>query len=299
MPAMTPEDFQYISDLLRERSGLVLTRDKSYLIENKLMPVIRRRRFQGLQDVFDGIRRGDPPLMHEVVEAMMTLDTSFFRDWKPFEHFRQVTLPNTIEARQSKKSFRILSCGTSTGQEAYSIALTLKEMGDDLAAWDHSIVAIDLVDAALSRAQRGIYSQFEVQSGLPIRMLLGNFQQVGDTQWKINDSLRAGMEFKRWNLIEDLYALGAFDIIFCRYVIRLFDKPTQKRVLGNIARLLADDGVLYLGVDETAVGVSSAFKPVNTELGLYAVNRPDRPVAKNLALAGAAAGFQSGANALV
>lgn len=192
-----------------------------------------------------------------------------------------------------------MSCGTSTGQEAYSIALTLKEMGDSLAAWDHSIVAVDLVDSALSRAERGVYSQFEVQSGLPISMLLANFKSVGDAQWKINDSLRAGIEFKKWNLVEDLYQLGAFDIVFCRNVIKLFDKPTQKQVLGNLARLLADDGVLYLGMDETAVGVSDAFIPVDPDLGLYAVNRPDRPVARNLAIAAAKATAQSGANASV
>lgn len=296
---MTPEEFHYIAELLRQRSGLVLTRDKSYLIENKLMPVIRRRRYQGMQELLDSIRRGDPSLTNEVVDAMMTLDTSFFRDWKPFEHFRQVTLPNVIRARESKKSFRILSCGTSTGQEAYSIALTLKGMSDSFAAWDHTIVAVDLVDAALARAKRGIYTQFEVQSGLPVRTLLANFSQVGDAQWKINDSLRAGIDFKKWNLIEDLFELGAFDIVFCRNVIKLFDKPTQKAVLGNLARLLADDGVLYLGADETAVGVSPSFTPIDATIGLYGVHRPDRPVLKNLAMSQAKPDFQSGEKALV
>lgn len=280
---MTPDEFQFLSDLLRSRSGLVLTRDKAYLIENRVMPVIRRRRYQGMKDLLEGVRGGDATLVQEVVDAMMTLDTSFFRDWTPWRHFESVTLPNTLQARKNKKSFRILSCGTSTGQEAYSIAMSLKKMAAELAAWDHSIVAIDLVEAALSRAKNGIYSQFEVQSGLPVRQLLTNFKKVGDGQWKISDTLRAGVEFKRWNLVDELYALGAFDIVFCRNVIKSFDQAMQKQVLGNIARLLSDDGVLYLGRGETTVGISSAYRPIDPNIGLFGIHRPDRPVVRNLA----------------
>lgn len=281
---MKPADFDLVASLLKERSGLVLTRDKSYLIENRLMPVLRRRRIKGLDDLIDYLRKGEESLLTEVVEAMMTSDTAFFRDWKPFEHFRTVTIPNVLKLRKSKKNFRILCCGVSAGQEAYSLAMMLRQLGDGLAGWDPQIIGIDLSESALTRANKGVYSQFEVQSGLPIRHLIANFKKIGDSQWRINDTLRAGIEFKRWNMIEELFPLGAFDVVFCRNVLMFFDQETKMKVLGRISRLLSDDGALYLGIDETTAGVSKNFRPVEPEIGVFGVHRPDRPVTQSLAV---------------
>lgn len=291
---MKPADFDFIASLLKERSGLVLTRDKSYLIENRLMPVLRRRRIKGLDDLISTLRKGEQSLLTEVVEAMMTSDTAFFRDWKPFEHFRTVTIPNILSTRKSKKTFRILCCGVSAGQEAYSLAMMLRQMGDVLAEWDPQIIGIELSESALARANKGIYSQFEVQSGLPIRHLIANFKKVGDSQWRINDTLRAGVEFKRWNMIEELFPLGAFDVVFCRNVLMFFDQETKMKVLGRVSRLLSDDGALYLGVDETTAGVSKNFRPVEPEIGVFGVHRPDRPVTQSIAVGAWRGTAQSG-----
>lgn len=281
---MKPVDFDLIASLLKERSGLVLTRDKSYLIENRLMPVLRRRRIKGLDDLIEYIRKGEESLLTEVVEAMMTSDTAFFRDWKPFEHFRTVTIPNILNLRKNKKAFRILCCGVSAGQEAYSLAMMLRQLGDGLAGWDPQIIGVDLSESALARANKGVYSQFEVQSGLPIRHLIKNFKKVGDSQWRIDDTLRAGVEFKRWNMIEELFPLGAFDVVFCRNVLMFFDQETKMKVLGRVSRLLSDDGALYLGIDETTAGVSKNFREVEPEIGVFGVHRPDRPVTQSLAV---------------
>jgi chemotaxis protein methyltransferase CheR len=277
---MTPSDFDFVAALLKERSGLVLTRDKSYLIENRLMPLLRRRRMKGLDDLIGSLRNQEETFTREVVDAMMT----FFRDWKAFEHLREVTIPNLLKARKDKHSFRILCCGVSTGQEAYSLALLLRQESEALAAWDPQIIGIDIADGAIARSNKGVYSQFEVQSGLPVRMLISGFEKIGESQWRINDVLRAGIEFKRWNLIDELYPLGSFDIVLCRNVLMFFDQETKMKVLGRIARLLTDDGALYLGLDETTAGVSKNFRPVEPEIGVFAVHRPDRPVSKSLSV---------------
>lgn len=281
---MKAEDFDFVASLLKERSGLVLTRDKSYLIENRLMPVLRRRRIKGIDDLIGDLRKGEEALLTEFVEAMMTSDTAFFRDWRPFEHFRTVTLPNILNARKDKKIFRVLCCGVSAGQEPYSLAMMMKQMGGQLSEWDPQIIGIDLSESALGRARKGVYSQFEVQSGLPVRHLISNFKKVGDSQWRINDTLQAGVELKRWNMIEELFPLGAFDVVFCRNLLMFFDQETKMKVLGRVARLLSDDGALYLGLNETTAGVSKSFRPVEPEIGVFGVHRPDRPVSQSLAV---------------
>jgi len=280
---MTPEDFDFVATLLKDRSGLVLTSDKSYLIENRLMPVLRRRRLKGLEDLISDLRREEESLEREVIEAMMSVETSFFRDWKPFEHFRTVTLPNLLLARKEKQSFRILCCGVSTGQEAYSLALLLRQASELLGACDPQILGVDIADGAVTRAQKGVYSQFEAQSGLPIQMLMSGFEKIGDAQWRIKDILRAGIEFKSWNLLDELYPLGAFDVVFCRNVLTFFDQETKIKVLGRVSRLLSDDGALYLGVSETTASISPNFMPIAPEIGVFGVHRPDRPATQSLA----------------
>ncbi|MEQ8509629.1 MAG: protein-glutamate O-methyltransferase CheR [Rhodospirillaceae bacterium] len=280
---MTAEDFDFVSSLLRDRSGLILSRDKSYLIENRLMPLIRRRRINGLDELIRYLRQGEDSLTGEVVDAMMTSETSFFRDWSPFEHFRTVTLPNLVQARKDKETFRILCCGVSTGQEAYSLALMFRQEAKILASCDPQIIGLDLSQTSISRAEKGLYSQFEAQSGLPINMLLSGFDKVGEFQWRIKDILRSGVEFKTWNLLDELYPLGAFDVVFCRNVLMFFDQETKAKVLGRVSRLLGDDGVLYMGLNETTAGVSESFKAIVSDLGVFGIHRTDRPKVRSLA----------------
>ena len=265
---MKAEDFQFISSLLKERSGLVLSSDKVYLLESRLIPVARKRGLKGLDDLVDTIRRTKPePLIADVTEAMTTNESFFFRDTKPFDLFRDNVLPHIIASRPGK-SFRIWCAAASTGQEPYSLAMVLKEQAAKLAGWKYEIVGTDLSREVLERARKGLYSQFEVQRGLPIQFLVKYFEKKDD-QWQIKADIRAMIQYKELNLLHDLKSLGNFDVVFCRNVLIYFDQPTKGRILENISKLMPADGMLFLGGAETVLGISDKFKPLSGQRGVY------------------------------
>lgn len=279
---MSPEDFEFAAQFFKDRSGLILTRDKTYLLENRLMPLVREMRLKSVTELIDGVRRGDPVLQASSVDAMMAKDTGFFRDWKPFVHLRTVVLPNLRVSRGMKASFRILSAGVSTGQEAYSVAMTIKDVSSSFPGWNVEVVGVDISAAAIVAATKGIYNQFEVQRGLPVRTLLQYFTKQDDS-WSLSDQIKSMVKFQVWNLLDDLYPLGRFDVVLCRNVLVYLDLKTKLDVLQKLARLLVDDGALYLGLNETVMGVSSSFRAINPDLGIYAAHRADRPASLSLA----------------
>jgi len=261
--------FEGISARLKARSGLMLGPDKLYLLETRLAPIMKREGLRDLGALEDAMRRGVPGLEAEVVEAMTTNETLFFRDENPFTHLRQITLPRLHEARSPGTRLRIWSAAASTGQEAYSIAITLAEMPPGLGGRPAEIIGTDISREALARARAGLYTQFEVQRGLSIQRLMKYFRKEADG-WRVSEALRAMTEFRELNLLGDLRSLGAFDVVFCRNVLIYFDAPTKTRVLEAIARQMAPDGVLYLGGAETVLGLTSALMPVPGERGVYA-----------------------------
>ncbi len=266
---MKPADFEFISQLVNKRSGLVLTEDKAYLLESRLMPVARKRGMKGLEDLISTIRTSkEESLLREVTEAMTTNESFFFRDLKPFDTFRDVILPELLESRAAKKSFRIWCAAASSGQEPYSLAMVMKEQAAKLTGWSHEIVATDISTEMLAKAANGIYSQFEVQRGLPIQMLLKYFKKTNDA-WEIDPSLRDMVTFKEFNLLNDPTALGAFDVVFCRNVLIYFDQPTKTSILDWISRMIPADGRLFLGGAETVLGITDKFKPVPGQRGVY------------------------------
>jgi chemotaxis protein methyltransferase CheR len=279
---MTPEDFESAARFIKERSGLVLTRDKTYLLENRLMPVVRNLRLKSVSELMAAAMGGDPVLQVSVIDAMMAKDTAFFRDWKPFVHFRTVVLPNIRVSRGMKTRFRILCAGVSTGQEAYSVAMTIRDVSSSFPGWQIEVLGIDIAASAIAAATRAHYSQFDVQRGLPVRTLLQYFAKHEDA-WVLNDAVRGMVKFQAWNLLDDLFQLGRFDAVFCRNVLVYLDLKTKLDVLQKLARLLVDDGVLYLGLNETVTGVSSSFRAVDPDLGIYAAHRADRPASLSLA----------------
>jgi chemotaxis protein methyltransferase CheR len=268
---VTPTDYEYLRKFLKERSGLDLSPDKQYLVESRLLPLARKASLPGIPDLVLKIRNGDGRLATDVVEAMTTNETFFFRDKIPFDHLRDSIMPGLIQARAARRSLRIWSAASSTGQEPYSIAMCLKEMGAALAGWRIEIVATDLSNDVLDKAKAGIYSQFEVQRGLPIQLLVKFFAQVGDA-WQIVPEIRAMVKFRPLNLLNDFSALGTFDLVFCRNVLIYFDQETKVGVLNRIARQMPADGFLVLGAAETVVGLTDAFKPMNDKRGLYMPN---------------------------
>jgi chemotaxis protein methyltransferase CheR len=269
---VTPIDYDYLRRLLRERSGLVLSADKQYLVESRLLPVARRAGLANLADLVQRLRApGAEALVVEVVEAMTTNESFFFRDKIPFEHFRDTIVPALIAARAAQRRIRIWCAAASTGQEPYSLAMSLKEMGNVLAGWRVEIVATDLSNEVLEKAKAGIYSQFEVQRGLPIALLIKYFTQVGDA-WQIAPELRAMVQFRPINLLGDFGHLGVFDLVLCRNVLIYFDQETKTDVLERLARVTDRDGYLVLGAAETVVGLTESFKPIHERRGLYTPN---------------------------
>ena len=266
---MKPVDFEFLSQLLNKRSGLVLTEDKAYLLESRLMPVARKRGMKGLEDLISIIRTTmEEELLREVTEAMTTNESFFFRDIKPFDTFRDVILPDLLENRAVMKSFRIWCAAASSGQEPYSLAMVMKEQAAKLTGWSHEIVATDISTKMLAKATKGICSQFEAQRGLPIQMPLKYFKRADDV-WEIDPSLRDMVTFKEFNLLNDPKALGRFDVVFCRNVLIYFDQPTKTRILDWIGRMLPADGRLFLGGAETVLGITDKFKPVPGQRGVY------------------------------
>jgi chemotaxis protein methyltransferase CheR len=278
---VTPQDFDYLRKLLKDRSGLMLSGEKQYLAESRLLPVARHHGMTTLGELVGKLKAAPAaaPLATEVVEAMTTNETFFYRDKMPFEHLRDTIVPALIAARAREKRIRIWCTAASTGQEPYSIAMTLKDMGAALAGYRVDIVATDLSMDVLDRAKAGIYSQFEVQRGLPIQQLVKYFSKVGET-WQIAPEIRAMVQYRSLNLLNDFSPLGMFDLVFCRNVLIYFDQDTKIGVFERVARMMPDEGYLVLGAAETVVGLTDAFKPMIEKRGLYAPNAALRQAAR-------------------
>ena len=283
---MTPLDYDYLRKLLKERSGLTLSADKQYLVESRLLPVARRVGVEGLGGLVQKLKSpGNEPLIVEVVEAMTTNESFFFRDKIPFDHFRNVIMPALLTARANERQIRIWCAAASTGQEPYSLAICLKEMASQIVGWRIEIIGTDLSNEVLEKAKSGIYSQFEVQRGLPIQMLVKYFVQVGET-WQIAPELRAMVQYKTLNLLNNFSQLGSFDVVFCRNVLIYFDQETKINIFNRLARQIESDGFLVLGAAETVVGLTDAFRPIPERRGLYKPN--DARAAGRPAMSGAA-----------
>ena len=283
---MSPEEFDFLSDLVRERSGLVLTADKSYLLESRLMPIARKRGLKSLEDlVAETKSKRDEDLIVDITEAMTTNESFFFRDIRPFDMFRDVILPRIMENRGDKKSIRIWCAAASSGQEPYSLAMVLLEEGILDKGWRVDILGTDLSNEILDKAVAGVYSQFEVQRGLPMQLMVKYFEKKAES-WQIKDQVKSMVEYKQLNLLNDFAFLGKFDIVFCRNVLIYFDQETKGVVLDRIANLMPEDGFLFLGGAETVIGISDRFKPVPDHRGIYAITSEAGAAAKPMKATG-------------
>ncbi len=265
---MTPLDYDFLRKFLKERSGLDLSSDKQYLVESRLIPLARRVGLAGIAELVQKIKGGSEALASEVIEAMTTNETFFFRDKIPFDHLRDTVLPGLLVSRANRRHLRIWCAASSTGQEPYSIAMCLKEFASALAGWRVEIIASDLSQSVLEKSRAGIFSQFEVQRGLPIHMLVRHFTQTGEL-WQLNADIRAMVQHRQLNLLQDFSHLGTFDVIFCRNVLIYFDQDTKTNVFGRLAKRIEPEGYLMLGAAETVVGLTDAFKPYPDRRGLY------------------------------
>lgn len=266
---MTEQDFDFLRILLQVRSGLHLSLEKRYLVESRLGMLCRRRGIDGIGALVATLQRGPArELENAVVEAMTTNETLFFRDRTPFDLFRDVILPEKLAANAHCRQLRIWCAAVSSGQEAYSLAMLLDEAASRLAGWKVEILGSDISTEMLEKARQGIYSQFEVQRGLPIQLLLKYFRQEGD-KWRVNERIRAMVELKQHNLLESSTHLGQFDVIFCRNVLIYFDVPTKARVMAALSQRLAPHGAFILGAAETVIGITTTLVPDAGHRGLY------------------------------
>ncbi len=266
---MNVNDFEFIAQMLYQRSGLVITQEKAYLLESRLNPVARKWDFESFDALIAAIRtKKVEKLLVDVTEAMTTNESFFFRDNRPFDQFKDIVLPHLLEARAARKQIRIWSAACSSGQEPYTLAMILKEEAAKLAGWNIEIVATDLSTEILDKAKAGLYSQFEVQRGLPITLLMKYFAQEGE-KWQISEEIRKMVSYKPFNLLESPTQLGTFDVVFCRNVLIYFDQETKSKVLARIAGIMPADGFLYLGGAETVLGISDAFEVVPGQRGIY------------------------------
>ena len=266
---MKTADFDFLAKMLNERSGLMLTSDKIYLLESRLTPLARRIGLNSLDDLIRQLRtRGDEQLKRDVTDAMTTNESFFFRDQTPFKLFEDVVMPAMLQARGQRKKLRIWCAAGSTGQEPYSLAMILKERQAKWSDWTFEILSTDLASHVTDKAKAGRYSQFEVQRGLPIQLLMKYFDQEGDS-WVLKPEIRRMVQFRQFNLLDGFSSLGTFDVVFCRNVLIYFDQPRKGQTLDKIRKVMPNDGYLFLGAAETVLGVTDKFKPVRGQRGLY------------------------------
>ena len=266
---MNSANFEFLANLLLKKSGHVLSPEKGYLLDSRLGPIARKEGLSSVEELVQSMRTGnDQRLSWAVTEAMTTNETFFFRDRTPFDLFKSEVIPHLAENRRPGSKARIWCAAASAGQEPYSLAMILREERSALRGVQMDILASDISDKVIEKAKAGLYSQFEVQRGLPVQLLVKYFQKQGDL-WQVDPSLRQNISFKTFNLLNSFQTLGTFDVVFCRNVLIYFNRQTKTDILNRIASRLAPDGFLFLGAAETVLGLTDAFEPVAGKRGLY------------------------------
>lgn len=274
---MDTEDFEIFQSLLKKTSGLAIGEDKVYLLESRLRTIVNDNGLASLKELASKIKMSPTSeLAWAVVEAMTTNETSFFRDNRPFNLFKDVVMPAIMQKNQATKHVRIWSAACSSGQEAYSLAMIIKEQGWEAQGWKFEIIGTDISQEIVNTAKEGIYSQFEVQRGLPIQMLMKYFSQENE-KWKLSDTIKSMVQYRTFNLLEPMSLMGKFDIVFCRNVLIYFDRETKGDVLDRIEKITNSGGYLFLGGAETILGVTDRFVAVDGHRGLYQPDKENGP----------------------
>jgi chemotaxis protein methyltransferase CheR len=257
-PGIFPENYRFLQQHVYSRVGIVLEDDKHYLFESRLAPIVKQLGLASINDLCTFLhKQRNAELDQQIDEAMTTNETYFFRDPAQYDAIRTVLLPKLREARQEKRFLRFWSAASSTGQEAYSLAMLLLQEGFE--NWNIEILGTDYSSEVVKRAQSGIYQQIEVNRGLPTSLLVKHFQRSG-LEWKLSETVRRMAHFQRIDLRKSMSALGPFDLVFCRNVMIYFDEETKRKVLKEIHGTLSRGGWLLLGGTETAFGLDEWYE---------------------------------------
>ena len=270
-PAHTAESLRFLAAWVHRESGIALDQDKNYLLEARLLPITEELQLESLDALCAALRNDrSPALKKKIVEAMTTHETFFFRDASFFDALRNDVLPQLIGRRQTSRTLHVWSAATSSGQEAYSLAMLLLEMGLD--NWHVRVLGTDLSEQILLKAREGLYAQMEVNRGLPARCLVRYFDRCG-IDWRVRDSVRRMVTFEPFDLRHSARGKGPFDVILCRNVLIYFDVATRKKIVQELRGVLSADGYLVLGSTESIMHLESDFKPVaGSGIALYQVS---------------------------
>lgn len=261
---LSSADFDYVRKLVRERSAIVLDAGKEYLVESRLLPLVRSHNCASLQDLIAKLRTGANGLHQEVIEAMTTNETSFFRDLHPFDVLKKMLLPELIAKRDRERRLNFWCGASSSGQEPYTVAMLVREHFPVVANWSFRFLATDLSVEMVERARAGRYSQLEVNRGVPAPLLVKYFQRHG-MEWQVKDEVRKMIEFRPMNLVDVWPSMPEMDVIFMRNVLIYFDVSTKKAIFNKIRRVLRPDGYLFLGAAETTLNLDDGFERLQFE----------------------------------
>lgn len=276
---MKKQDFEFLVALLRDNAGWEFDEEQYFVVDKKMSNFIREKGYASVEELIAELKIGNKPLTAQVVESMAFSDTSFYRDYDVFMRFENSVLPNLRESSRANKKLRFWSLGCSTGQETYSLAFAIKLKFIGLDNWDIDIIGTDISSLAIAKAQRGVYSNFEVQMGLNARMILEFFHQDGSGQWQINEDIAKMVEFRRYNMLDDVTFTDKFEVIFCRNVLRYFAAEHQQRILQRISNCQNHGGILYLGKNEHIRGIEEYYDKLDGYNCVYVCKgiNADRP----------------------
>jgi chemotaxis protein methyltransferase CheR len=265
---ISSDNLNWFVNKLQKETGIIISKEKTYLIETRLYPITKKNNYKNIDEVLTKIRKGlYRNLMQEVFDSMTTNETSFFRDKRPFEIFEEVSIPELIEKNKRTKKLKIWSAACSSGQEAYSLAMIL-DRNPLIRSWDIKIIATDISQTIINKAKQGIYSQFEVQRGIPTKDLLKYFYKEGK-DWVVKDFLKKNIQFEVGNIFHPRSYIRNFDVVFCRNALIYFDKEDKQKAIDNISYSLVQNGHFYIGGAETILGKSDSLKLRKEHHGLY------------------------------
>ena len=257
---LTDPDIEFLSGVVAEFSGNVITPRQAYMLEQQLKPVAKSVGLTSVTELVGKMRKTPSSILStQVAEAVTVNETSFFRDNHPFVALEKKVIPDLIVKNQATKKLRIWCAACSCGQEPYTIAMVLRESFPQLKNWKVEIIATDLSDEMLQKSKSGLYSQLEVNRGLPVKKLIKFFDRNG-SNWQVKKELRDLIQFRRLNLTAAFPQLGEFDIVFIRNVLIYFDQSTKAQILNRVRRVMRSDGYLFIGSAETTIGLGVPFK---------------------------------------
>ena len=258
---MKKSDFEYILQLLKKYAGWSLSADNYFLVDNKIYNFICEKGYASSDELIQELRMGQKSMLWQVIEALTLSDTYFFRDYPVFKSFEKIILPRLREVNRSSKKLRVWSLGCSTGQETYSIGMSIADNLLAISDWNINILGTDISTPAIAKAQRGMYSQLEVQMGMNIRRILKHFTKIDDS-WIIKQEISDNIKFLRYNLLDDLSNVEPYDVIFCRYVLSYFEPELQKKIIAKIHGYQVPAGFLYVGLHENINGLLDYYDSV-------------------------------------